>query len=275
MNQKRSDAALIILKAVFIERPHYKIAILGLSLFSAVFGLAVPYFQKNFLTELDYRNLSICVVLSLAYMMFNQLTLFVGQAESIKAQRKLSEILYRRNLELKPLTLQNKTIGEVVSLYSTDIPSLTVWLEQSLPFGLSVLFPLTLTPIFLHYFYDLSFAFSITFVLALVFVNSLIAYRQSLFFYKFKKIAAERMGLVNEWIQNIKGLRVLNWIEGFESKIIKKRREETTNRIHMLTNGQIMNAISSNMMFWLNLILIWFLIWIYQKEFSKADINST
>lgn len=274
MNQKRSDAALIILKAVFIERPHYKIAILGLSLFSAVFGLAVPYFQKNFLTELDYRNLSICVVLSLAYMMFNQLTLFVGQAESIKAQRKLSEILYRRNLELKPLTLQNKTIGEVVSLYSTDIPSLTVWLEQSLPFGLSVLFPLTLTPIFLHYFYDLSFAFSITFVLALVFVNSLIAYRQSLFFYKFKKIAAERMGLVNEWIQNIKGLRVLNWIEGFESKIIKKRREETTNRIHMLTNGQIMNAISSNMMFWLNLILIWFLIWIYQKEFSKADIIS-
>lgn len=274
MSPKRSDATHIILKTIFVERPHYKILILGLSLLSALFGLAVPYYQKIFLTQLDYTNLGICVILSLTYLMFNQLTLFVGQAESIQAQKKLSELLYKRNLELKPLTLQKKTVGEVVSLYATDIPSLTVWLEQSLPFGLTVLFPLVLTPIFLHYFYELSFAISISFVLLLVFINSLIAYRQSVFFYVFKKIAAERMGLVNEWVQNIKGLRVLNWIEGFEAKIIKKRREETTNRIHMLTNGQIMNVISSNMMFWLNLTMIWFLIWIYQKDFSKADIIS-
>lgn len=269
-----SAASKIILRLIFFERPYFKILILLLSLFSALFGLAVPYYQKIFLTDLDYFSLTLCVVFSLIYLIFNQLTLFIGQTESIHSQKKLAEALYRKNLELKPMTLQNKTVGEVVSLYSTDIPSVTVWLEQSLPFGLSVIFPLALTPLFLYYFYDLNLKYSIGLVVVLVVFNSIIAYRQSLFFYKFKKIAAERMGLVNEWIQNIKGLKILNWIEGFENKIIKKRREETTNRIHMLTNGQIMNAISSNMMFWLNLSMLGFFIWYYDKVFTKADIIS-
>jgi ABC-type bacteriocin/lantibiotic exporter with double-glycine peptidase domain len=80
------------------------------------------------------------------------------------------------------------------------------------------------------------------------------------------------MGLVNEWVQNIRGLKVLNWVEGFENKIIKKRREETVNRIHMLINGQVMNSISSNMMFWLNLGMLFFLIWFFEKPVSKGDL---
>lgn len=269
-----SSGAKTILRIVFLERIHFKLLILILSLFSALFGLAVPYYQKIFLTDLGYQSLFICVVLSLIYLIFHQLTLFVGQTESIQAQKKLAETIYHHNLKLKPLTLQNKTVGEIVSLYSTDIPSLTVWLEQSMPFGLTIVFPLILTPLFLLRFYDLPLNFSLSLVMALVFLNSLMAFRQSLFFYKFKKIAADRMGLVNEWIQNIKGLKVLNWIEGFENKIIKKRREETTNRIGMLTNGQLMNSVSSNMMFWLNLALLAFFVWFYDKAFTKADILS-
>lgn len=259
---------------IFLDRIHFRILILLLSLLAAVFGLAVPYYQKFFLTNLDSTSLFICVALSLIYLMFYQLTLFIGQTESVQAQKKLAEILYRHNLELKPLTLKKRTVGEVVSLYSTDIPSLTVWLEQSLPYGLTTIFPLILTPLFLYYFYQLNLSFSLGLVFALVLLNSIMAYRQAVFFFKFKILAADRMGLVNEWIQNIRGLKTLNWIEGFENKIIKKRREETVNRIHMLTNGQVMNSISSSVTFWLNLSMLGFFIWYYDKSFTKADLIS-
>lgn len=261
-----------ILKTLFVERPHYRLLIIFLSLVSALLGLAVPYYQKIFVQDLSEVSLLVCVLLALAYLASNQLALFAGQNESIYAQRKLSEIIYKHNLNLKPLTLQNRSVGELVSIYATDVPSLTVWLEQSLPYGLTTLFPLVLTPVFLFYFYDLPLSFSISLVLALVALNSLMAYRQSIFFFRFKILAAARMGLVNEWIQNIRGLKVLNWVEGFENKIIKKRREETINRINMLTNGQIMNSISSNMMFWLNLGMLFFLIWFFGKPISKADL---
>ena len=210
-----------VLRVLFFERVHFRVLILSLSLASAILGLAVPYSQKIFATTLDYSTLFWCMLLALAYLSTNQLALFIGQNESVQAQKKLAEMAYRHNLYLKPLTLHHRTVGEVVSLYATDIPSLTVWLEQSLPYGLTTLFPLLLTPVFLNYFYGLSLGFSYGLVAALVLLNSALAYRQSIYFFKFKILAADRMGLVNEWIQNIRGLKVLNWIEGFESKIIK------------------------------------------------------
>lgn len=261
-----------ILSIIFFDRLHFRILILFLSLASSALGLAVPYYQKIFSSEMTNTTLLICVGLALAYLIFNQLTLFVGQTESIHAQRKISEAVYRHNLKLKPLTLNQKSVGEVVSLYSTDIPSVTVWLEQSLPYGLTTLFPLLLTPAFLFYFYDLPLSFSLLLIAALITLNVIMAFRQSVFFFRFKLLAADRMGLVNEWIQNMRGLKILNWIEGFENKIIRKRQEETVNRIHMLTNGQIMNSLSSSMVFWLNLALLGFFIWGYEKDFGKSDI---
>ena len=278
--------AQTLLRHLFLDRLHFKFLILLLSLLAAIFGLAVPYYQKIFLSDLKYTSLLICVALSLIYLLFHQLTLFLGQHESIMAQKKIGERLYQHNLKLETLTLQNnntsnkteknigKSTGEVVSLYSTDLPSLTVWLEQSLPYGLTTLFPLILTPLFLNHFYNLPLGFSYGLISGLILLNGLMAFRQSVFFFKFKILAAARMGLVNEWIQNIRGLKILNWVEGFENKIIKKRREETTNRIHMLTNGQIMNSISSNMMFWLNLAMLGFFIWGYQGVLNKSDIIS-
>lgn len=260
-----------ILRIIFLERLRFRILILVLSLLAAICGLALPYYQKHFSEDLTYTTLTVCICLSLVYLMLNQLTLFVGQNEAICSQRKLAETIYSHHLYLKPLTLQNKSVGEVVALYTTDIPSLTVWLEQSLPYGLSTLFPLVLTPLFLSYYYNLSPIFSYGLVAVLVVINGLMAYRQSLFFFRFKQLAADRMGLVNEWIQNIRGLKVLNWIEGFENKIIRKRREETRNRVSMVTNGQVMNSISSSMNFWLNLSILSFFIWFTTHSLTKSD----
>jgi len=175
-----------ILQLIFLDRFHFKLLILFLSLGATLLGLSVPYAQKVFSADLSYSGLFICVLLSLAYLIFNQLTLFVGQNESVQAQKKLAELLYRHNLSLKPLTLQHKTTGEVVSLYTTDVTSVVVWLEQSLPHGLTTLFPLLLTPFFLFYFYDLPLTFSFLLVAVLVLINSLMAFRQSVFFFRFK-----------------------------------------------------------------------------------------
>lgn len=261
-----------ILEVIFLHRFRYRLLILFLSLLAAVCGLALPYYQKHFSDDLSHDTLLVCVGLSLVYLVLNQLTLFVGQNEALGSQKKLAEIIYKHHLQLKPFTLQNKSVGEVVSLYTTDIPSLTVWLEQSLPYGLTTLFPLVLTPIFLSHSYHMDLSFSYGLVLVLVILNGLMAYRQSLFFFRFKKLAADRMGLVNEWIQNIRGLKILNWIEGFENKILRKRREETTNRVAMVTNGQVMNSISSSMNFWLNLSILSFFIWFTDEPLTKSDM---
>lgn len=261
-----------ILQIIFLHRFRFRLLILFFSLLGAICGLALPYFQKHFSDDLSYETLAICVGLSLVYLVLNQLTLFIGQNEAIRSQKKLAETIYAHHIHLKPLTLQNKSVGEVVALYTTDIPSLTVWLEQSLPYGLTTLFPLVLTPLFLSYYYNLNPFFSYGLVFILVILNGLMAYRQSLFFFKFKTLAADRMGLVNEWIQNIRGLKVLNWIEGFESKIIRKRREETVNRVSMVTNGQVMNSISSSINFWLNLSILSFFIWFTDQTLTKSDM---
>ncbi|OFZ31225.1 MAG: hypothetical protein A2622_01100 [Bdellovibrionales bacterium RIFCSPHIGHO2_01_FULL_40_29] len=261
-----------LIKIIFWDRFSFRIAIVVLALFSSISGLLLPYFQKEFSTHLDFLTLTYCVVLSLVYFGFNQWAAYIGQIESIHAQRKLARTIYHHNLELKPLVLQNKSVGEIVSLYTTDVPSLTVWLEQSLPYGFTTLFPLILTPWFLFSFYDLPLKLSFSLIFLLVFINGAMAYRQSLFFYKFKQLAANRMGLVNEWIQNIRGLKILGWLEGFENQIIKKRREETLNRLAMVTNGQVMNSISSSVTFWLNLSVLMFFIWIEPKPLSKVEL---
>lgn len=261
-----------LLHILFFNRFRYRLLIVLLALLSSLSGLLLPYFQKEFSTQLDLFTLALCVFLSLIFFGFNQWAAYIGQIESLFAQKKLAEKIYLHNLELKQLVLQDKSIGEIVSLYTSDVPSLTVWLEQSMPYGFTTLFPLILTPCFLYYFYDLPFSLSYSLVLFLIALNGLMAYRQSLFFFKFKKLAADRMGLVNEWIQNIRGLKILNWIEGFESKIIKKRKQETSNRLSMVTNGQIMNSISSSVTFWLNLMVLVFFIWIQPKVLSKIEL---
>ena len=261
-----------LLHILFYNRFRYRLLIVFLALLSSISGLLLPYFQKEFSVQLDLFTLALCVLLSLIFFGFNQWAAYIGQVESLFAQKKLAEKIYLHNLELKQLVLQEKSIGEIVSLYTSDVPSLTVWLEQSMPYGFTTLFPLVLTPCFLFYFYELPFSLSFSLVLFLIALNGLMAYRQSLFFFKFKKLAADRMGLVNEWIQNIRGLKILNWIEGFESKIIKKRKQETNNRLSMVTNGQIMNSISSSVTFWLNLMVLVFFIWIQPKVLSKVEL---
>lgn len=257
---------------ILFDRLAVRMGIMLLAFFATLAGLAVPYFQRDFMQQLATNPLLVCTVLALVSFILMQMTNFLGQREALITQKALSEKLYHHILHLKPLTTSHKTVGEMVALYTTDIPSCTMWLEQTIPYALTTAFPLMLTPIFLNIVYHIPYSLTLSLIAALVCVNLLLARRQSGFFYYFKILAGQRMGLVNEWIQNIRGLKSLNWIQGFENKIIKKRIEETNNRIAMVTNGQIMNSISSSVTFWLNLAILFYVTYAHNELIGQIDL---
>jgi ATP-binding cassette subfamily B multidrug efflux pump len=256
---------------IFLSRWPYRLLIILLAIASAVCGLFVPFLQKSFVENLLITNMMGAAGLAFISMVCLQLTNYIGTKEALICQSTLANYLYKHILSLKSSS-SKKTTGEKVALYTTDISSATMWLEQTLPYVLTTFFPLILTPIFLRNLYDLPYSFSFLTLVIMITFNYFLAKRQSVFFYRFKILAGERMGLVNEWIQNIKSLKTLNWIPGFEKKIITKRIEETHNRILMVTNGQIMNSFSASITFWLNLLVLVFIYFTFSDQVNKADL---
>ncbi|WP_409477663.1 ATP-binding cassette domain-containing protein [Pseudobdellovibrio sp. HCB154] len=269
---KKLNSQKDVINFILFDRLPVRIGIMVLAFLATLAGLAVPYYQRDFMLHLTINPLLLCTGLALLSFILLQMTNFLGQREALITQKALAEKLYHHILRLKPLTTSHKTVGEMVALYTTDIPSCTMWLEQTIPYALTTAFPLVLAPIFLNVVYSIPYGLTLSLILALVTVNLLLARRQSGFFYQFKILAGHRMGLVNEWIQNIKSLKSLNWIQSFESKIIKKRVEETNNRIAMVTNGQIMNSISSSVTFWLNLAVLFFIAYMHNELIGHIDL---
>ena len=261
-----------IVSFIMVDRWLQKLMLILFSLFGTLAGLVVPLYQQQFILHFETKDLLLTSVFTFLAFFLNQLTTFSGQRESIKSQETLGEHMYKKSLLNKEETLQHRTTGELVSLYSTDVPSSTMWLEQSLPFFLTTFFPLVLAPIFLVKFYDIPALYTFAFISLIFIFNMSMAYRQSIYFFRFKQLAAQRMGLVNEWVQNIKSIKVLNWVDYFERKILKKRIEETDNRIQMVTNGQIMNSVSSTVNFWINLFILAVALYFVNRQFTSAEI---
>ena len=256
---------------LFSRWPH-KILLILFSLVGTIAGLIVPLYQQQFIAHFEIKDLLYCALFTFFSFLFSQLTIYSGQKESLKAQESLGEDLYQKSLINNEETLNHRTTGEIVSLYSTDVPSSTMWLEQTLPFFLTTFFPLVFAPLFLVKFYSIPISYTVLFVLVIFVFNCLMAYRQSIYFFRFKQLAAQRMGIVNEWVQNIKSIKVLNWIDYYERKILKKRIEETNNRIQMVTNGQIMNSVSTTINYWINLLVLVMVLYSVDKQFTGSEV---
>lgn len=259
-----------VLHEILLVRWWARALLLVVSFSASIFGLAGPLAQKEFIdslvqssshiSDLLYINtrfstqeyLWIAFFCLLLNLILSGLTNYIGAYESIKTQRRLAHKLFDKVLELRNDSMKGKATGEWVSVYATDIPHATVFLEQSLPMGASILFPLILTPLVLVLGFGFPWKLTCLVLFLLILINLGMAYRQSLFFYKFKKLAADRIGIVNEWIQNIRTLRILSWVNYFEKKIFEVREIETINRIGMVTNGQTMNAFSSSITYFMN-----------------------
>jgi ATP-binding cassette subfamily B multidrug efflux pump len=274
-------------KYVLLNRMPYRLMILGTSLLAAFLGILSPYFQKGFIDFLMYDHsylpsflrfdsplpyLFLSVFFLVLSQLLNQLTNYIGVKEALFMQKKIGEKIYDKMLSLKLDTMTKRPLGEIVSLYATDVSGATVYLDQTLPSGSSTFFPLLITPFVLVNFFDTPVTFTLVVVFAITALNTALAFRQSKFFYRFKTLAAERLGFVNEWVQNIRTLRILGWVEIIEQKIINKREVETRNRIKMVTNGQMMNSISSSFTFIVNIVTLGLLVLYYKRELSPGEI---
>ncbi len=265
-----------------------RILILFVSLVASFFGLMAPYFQKEFIDSITGQKIShvahllpmdrplwlifaafICLLTAQAFI---QLTNYLGYREALIMQRILADRLYNKMLSLRIDTMSQLPVGEIVSIYATDIPGATVFLEQTLPTGASTVFPLLLAPFAIALVFDIPLWPTISVMILVTAINTAMAFRQSTFFFNFKKLAAERIGLVNEWVQNIRTIRILSWLPYFENQIFMVRRTETTNRIKMVTNGQIMNAISSTVTFALNVVTLGSLVFFSTEKLTSGEM---
>lgn len=267
-----------LLKEVLFSRPWSRLAILLSSLLATVGGLAGPLFQKAFvdllttpssLIEQKLSWMSVFIlndsILSLVFfsflslflsLAFSQLANYLGARESIIMQKKLAARLYEKALSLRSDSLEGRPVGEIVAVYATDVPGATVFLEQSVPTGANIVFPLVAAPLVIGALFDIPLTPTILMMLAVGTLNFFMAYRQSKYFFQFKRLAANRIGLVNEWVQNIRALRILGWVSEFERKIFQTREVETENRIAMVTNGQAMNSVASSITYVLNIVVL-------------------
>tara|TARA_B110001454_G_scaffold219202_1_gene252025 strand:+ start:116061 stop:117851 length:1791 start_codon:yes stop_codon:yes gene_type:complete len=274
-------------KYVLLNRLPYRLLILGTSLVAAFLGILSPYFQKSFIDSVMYDHsylpsflkfdsplpyLFLAVFFLVLSQLLNQLTNYIGVKEALFMQKQIGEKIYDKMLSLKLDTMTKRPLGEIVSLYATDVSGATVYLDQTLPSGSSTFFPLLITPFVLVNFFDTPIFFTLVVVVGITVLNTGLAFRQSKFFYRFKTLAAERLGFVNEWIQNIRTLRILGWVEIIEQKIIDKREVETRNRVKMVTNGQMMNSISSSFTFIVNIVTLGLLVLYYKRELSPGEI---
>ncbi len=265
---------------------------------AAIAGLASPFFQKVFVdrllaSESSFAGLSASLginfsaqfdsiqppilvffafVSTLLAQAFGLIANFAGAREGVILQREFSERIYRKTLSLRTDAMGSTTVGEVVAMYATDIPGSTAIVDQAIPMGAGILFPLIFAPLAVYWLSGIPVGATLIVMALIVGLNLVLATRQSRFFFLFKQLAAERTGIVNEWVQNIRLLRVLGWVENFEQKIFRKREEETINRVAMVTNGQLMGAFGSSISFVINLAGVASLIYLRPGQVSPGEL---
>lgn len=284
----RFDPTRDLDRIVLWSRSHRLFTIGLLSVLGSVFGLIAPLCQKYFVDQLTDASSVESIVRQLGggqhlpewfwllaavgAMLISQwlstASLALGVSEAIARQRELSELVYKKILSLRTDQQGSSTVGESVSLYATDIPGSTAFIDQTLPLGLGVLFPFIVAPWMIHLAIGLPVWHTFAALAALVTISMALSVRQAKFFQRFKELAAKRIGFVNEWVQNIRLLRILGWVQSFEQKIFASRERETINRIKMVTNGQMMGAFGSSVNFVLAIVGIALLI---QTKGAKAS----
>ncbi len=263
-------------------------AIIVLSLVSAVCGLLSPLFQKEFIDRLmgvdavlangrlSSWSPELLILGAFAAMLlasgFGIASVWIGMCEAMRVQAELGNRMYRKTLRMRPDQLGRRTVGEVVSIYATDVPGSTAVLEQTLPMGAGIVFPLVFAPLAVHWIARVPLWATMLLIGSIVCLNAVLSYRQSRFFFRFKQLAAERTGLVAEWVQNIRLLRILGWVGAFEGKIHDKRVEETANRVAMVTNGQMMGSIGSSISFFVNFSGVASLVYLRGGDVSPGEL---
>lgn len=267
-------------------RLRYRIAIIGVGILAAMFGLAAPYFQKLFIDklviskELDFSSgeliklIGITFLASLAAQLFLTASRILCVRESVIAQRWVSQKLYNHTLRLSSRARATRTVGETVSIYAQDVAAMASLLDELMPNFVSSAIPLAVAPLAVSFFYSIPFWPVLLTTTVCIGLCLLLGILQSGFFGKVKHDADMRISVVNEWLQNIRVIRVLGWTATFEQKIFACRRKETSDRLRMVTNGSSMNSIAQVTPLLLNVVGVLTLIQMTHSHVTPGEIFS-
>ncbi len=163
--------------------------------------------------------------------------------ESALAHRVLAQRVYEQTLALRGESRFQMTVGETVSLYAQDVSAVCSLFEEVLPLIALAGVPILAFPFALQYMHDLPatpllLAAGISLVICLF-----LARRQARLFRRSKAASASRVAIINEWLQNMRAVRMLGWIKNFEERIFSARFSETAARLRQVSNGSGMNGL--------------------------------
>jgi ATP-binding cassette subfamily B multidrug efflux pump len=273
-------SSLAILQFMLLHRFPRRLLIIFLGALSVVVSILSPMFQQLLVDRwlghsavgavtqqldlhLTFTEFQLLLFAVTAFLVGGFLLVAASQIalhEGVLAQQELANKLYRSVLSSRPHRRNQRTVGEIVSNYATDVQSATAILDQSLPAIVGIVLPLIAGPYVVCTYFGVPVLPLLCGLTVVLILNLVLAARQTKLFQSFKSLAAERIGVVNEWIQHMKALKVLGWIEYFEGQIVQKRQTETHNRIRMVTNGQTLASFGSSFSFVLALLALWSLL---------------
>lgn len=243
--------------------------VFGAGLLAAVFGVLAPFLQKNFIDALwlrfsgpvagqqvlvpmwisgGYWSQLVFILAAFVCTMAAQLCAWFIRMRSarisVEVQKKLAHAIYVQSLFLHPHARGKYSVGELVTYYAQDVSASGSLSEECLPNVLASFLPLIVAPLAIGMIAgtNLFLVFGVASLGIAVCFG--MAWRQAALFTDYKEIAQDRLGVVNEWLQNLKLLRVSGRIEEFEAKIRRARVRETGSRMDMVTNASIMNGFS-------------------------------
>jgi ATP-binding cassette subfamily B multidrug efflux pump len=288
-----------ILWWVVSRRLHIRFYAFLLGLVSAISGVISPWFQRLFVDTLTaptflassansnavsnlYQSGNVTLVgyvfAACVFAVLYQVTIsacrILCSRESSVMHMWMARMLYSHALRLDPAVRGVKSVGETVSLYTTDIHAVIWIIEDTFPSLISAAIPLILAPVAVSLLLDLPIIAPLVTSVAFVSVCLLLASFQSVIFRRAKELAEVRLGLVNEWLQNIRALRILGWVPGFEQKLQVARHNETKNRLTMVTNGSTMNSIMQVAPQAINVVAFYYLLQSVERQITPGDIFS-
>jgi ATP-binding cassette subfamily B multidrug efflux pump len=260
-------------------RPGARFVMLGLAFLATVCGLLVPFFQREFVNHIAEIGAWPAVwwmagvfVAGVGQQGLNASFRLLGNREGLLIQKSLSQELYQKSIHLLPEARARYTVGEMVNYYAQDIPTVATFVEEFFPAALITILSFLCAPIVAALFLKIPmtqvlFVTGVSVSLSIWFGN-----RQARFFILNKQHAQERMGIVNEWLQNMRIVRILGSTERFERKITAAREVETRNRLSMVTNGSAMNSIAQVTPFVINVAGVFALVKQHGASVTPGDV---
>ncbi|MEN9824602.1 MAG: hypothetical protein RI953_347, partial [Pseudomonadota bacterium] len=241
-----------------------RLGLFSLGILSTAAALMGVFAQKSFVDNLksntsEQKLWPLLLIAALGLFLAQVLQsvcklLFVREGTLV--HRQIAERIYEQTLALRGESRFKFTVGETVSLYAQDINAVVSLFEEVLPLIAIAGVPLISFPFALMWMDDLPPAPLLATAFANLFICLFMARRQARLFGRSKAATAARVAIINEWLQNMRAVRMLGWSKKFEEKIFNARGNETDARLRQVSNGSAMNGVMQVAPYMLNAVAL-------------------